>query len=231
LTKPEKFELNNVIAIGRTFDEYCSMFDLTFTGLKGAQILDAGGGVSSFTAEANELGLQVKSADRIYGLSPEKLYDKGMADLKEVRSKIGDISGHYNWDFYRDENGLRSYREKAITKFIPDFKTYGNRRYINTSFPDTVFTDKEFDITLVSHFIFLYDEHLDYNFHMDTLKELIRITKEEIRIFPLWNLRWKKSDFVDSIMKEADLSKVKIELKKSNLEFVKGANEYMKITL
>ena len=72
----DRLELKDIIAIGRTFDEYCRMFDLTYTQLKGAAILDACGGVASFTAEANELGLNVKSADSIYASLRTNLREK-----------------------------------------------------------------------------------------------------------------------------------------------------------
>jgi hypothetical protein len=227
----DRFDLKDVIAIGRTLDEYSRMFDLRFTQLKGAAILDMGGGVSSFTAEANELGLNVKSCDRIYGLPVEALEEKCAADLKEMLGKLPAVRDNYRWDFYKNEESLGKYREKAYKTFINDYARGDKTRYVKSELPFTVFTDKEFDITLVSHFLFLYDEHRDYNFHMDSIAELIRITKEEIRIFPVVNLRWKKSEFVDKIMNEAVFGKCVFELKKVDFEFVKGGNEYLSIKM
>jgi hypothetical protein len=225
----KKFELRDVIAIGRTFDEYCRMFNLTFTRLKGVAVLDAGGGVSSFTAEANGLGLNVKSADRIYGFSPQELESKSAVDLAEMLSKIDDIKENYNWDFYGNSTGLAQYRENARAGFIADYKVNRASHYVKTSFPWTVFTGGEFDITIMSHLLFLYDEHLDYEFHADTVAELLRITREEVMIYPLFNLRWKKCLFVDRIMGDARFSKSRFTVKKSGFEFVKGANEYLSI--
>jgi len=226
---PEKFDIKDIIAIGRTLDEYSRMFDLRFTQLKGAAILDMGGGVSSFTAEANELGLNVKSCDRIYGFSADELEDKCVNDLGVMLKTLPPVRDNYRWDFYKDEGGLRAFREKAYRGFIEDYKKNRANRYIKSGLPYTVFTDKEFDITLVSHFLFLYDEHRDYNFHLDSIAELIRITKEEIRIFPIMNLRWKKSEFVDKIMNEPAFGKCVFEVKKVDFEFIKGGNEYLSI--
>ena len=143
--------------------------------------------------------------------------------------KIPAVAENYNWDFYKDIAGLAAYRQKARKKFLADYSAGHTGRYVRTEFPDTVFTDKEFDITLMSHFIFLYDEHLDYNIHRDIVAELIRITREEIRIYPLSNLRWKRSSFVDMIMGDAGFSKAKFSVKKCDFEFVKGAGEYLVI--
>jgi hypothetical protein len=225
----EKLELKDVIAIGRTFDEYCRMFDLTFTQLKGAAILDAGGGVSSFTAEACGLGLNVKSADRIYGFAADELAAKSSIDLEEMLVKLPEVAENYNWDFYKDIPGLAGFRREARKRFLADYQSGHTGRYVKTEFPDTVFTGKEFDIAIMSHFIFLYDEHLDYNFHRDVIAELIRITREEIRIYPLLNLRWKRSAFVDRIINDAGFSGVKFSVKKCGFEFVKGADEYLVI--
>lgn len=228
---PEKLDLKQVLAIGRTLDEYSRMFDLRFTELKGAAILDMGGGVSSFTAEGNELGLNIKSCDRIYGVPVEALEAKCEADLKAMMEKLPAVRDNYLWDFYGNEKSLGEYREKAYKTFINDYARDDKTRYIKSELPFTVFTDREFDITLVSHFLFLYDEHKDYNFHMDSIAELIRITKEEIRIFPVVNLRWKKSEFVEKIMNEAAFGKCRFELKTVDFEFVKGGNEYLSIKM
>src|ERR1035437_1452821 len=109
---PEKFDIKETIAIGRTFDEYSRMFDLRFTWLKNASILDMGGGVSSFTPEACELGLNVKSCDRIYGFTPEELEAKCRADLEGMLEKLPAVRKNYLWDLYKDEEGLRSYRSE-----------------------------------------------------------------------------------------------------------------------
>jgi len=226
-----KFDIKDIILIGRTFDEYRRMFDLDVNKLKGAQILDAGGGVSSFTAEANAAGLSAKSSDRIYCFDHDELGRKCKTDLEQMFVTLKPVRHNYKWDFYGDEQGLRKYREKAYKTFLEDYNISKTKSYINTAFPNTVFLDKEFDITLMSHFLFLYDEHLDYNFHLDAISELIRITKEEIRIFPVANLRFQRSAFVDMIMKESRFSRVNFAIKKAGYEFIKGGNEYLSITI
>jgi hypothetical protein len=227
----EHLELNDIAAIGRTFDEYSRMFGLSSTKLRNTRILDAGGGISSFTAEANDMGLDAKSADRIYKFTPDEIEAKCASDLNKVLSQMPSVRDKYTWNFYKNEDGLRNHREKAYRKFLEDFRAHPKYRYIKTSFPDTIFTNNEFDMTLVSHFLFMYDEHLDYNFHADSMAELIRITKEEIRIFPIVNLRCTRSGFVDKIMKDIKFNKVKFEIKKVDFEFVKGGNEYLSVRL
>ena len=104
----------------------------------------------------------------------------------------------------------------------------GNR-YIATEYPRTQFTDKEFTISLISHFLFMYDEHLNYEFHKKTISEIIRITSKEIRIFPIVNLKGKRSLFVEKLMGDRDFKDYEIGIKKVDYEFVKNGNEMLSI--
>ena len=104
----------------------------------------------------------------------------------------------------------------------------GNR-YIATEYPRTQFTDKEFTISLISHFLFMYDEHLNYEFHKKTISESIRITSKEIRIFPIVNLKGERSLFVKRLMEDSEFRDYKMTIKKVDYEFVKNGNEMLKI--
>jgi hypothetical protein len=67
-----------------------------------------------------------------------------------------------------------------------------SERYVPVTLPSLPFKDGEFDILLSAHFLFMYADRLDYEFHINTLNELLRVTKEEIRIFPLVDLEGKQ---------------------------------------
>ena len=64
--------LDRVVLLGRTFEEYRRYFVLEPRELIGKRVLDIAGGVSSFCAEANNLGIKVTVFDPIYSLSREK---------------------------------------------------------------------------------------------------------------------------------------------------------------
>jgi hypothetical protein len=223
----EKFDIKDIVAIGRTFDEYRAFFGLDGVDLRAQSILDAGGGVSSFVAEAGEKGIAVVSADRLYKFSHEELGQKLQEDVElTVRTLLG-CSENYLWTYYRDADDLRLFRETAYKKFLADYKGNRGKKYVTAEFPYSCFMDREFTLTLVSHFLFLYDEHLDYEFHRNTLEELVRITKGEIRIFPIVNLRWKRSGFVDMFLKDPVFSRYDRQIVKVDFEFVRGGNEML----
>jgi len=60
-----KLDLSRIVFIGRTFDEYMSMFNLTQEDLVGRKILDCPAGACSVTAKANQLGADVTASHRI----------------------------------------------------------------------------------------------------------------------------------------------------------------------
>jgi hypothetical protein len=46
----------------------------------------------------------------------------------------------------------------------------------------------------------MYADRLDYQFHITTINELLRVTQEEIRIFPLVDLEGKRYVYLDKLI-------------------------------
>ncbi len=225
----KQLNLKNIFLIGRTFEEYYKMFDLDNLH-KDELILDVASGVSSFCAEANAKGYNVTASDRIYISSPLEIEQKCRQDLDEVMKQLPDVADLYVWNFFKDIQALKSRREKAYKLFIEDFKNHGTKRYMPVEYPSSGFIDDQFNISLVSHLLFLYEDHINYDFHRKIILELLRITSKEIRIFPLVNLKGKKSPFVDALLHDRDFERFKISIEKVDYEFMKNGNEMMTIT-
>lgn len=226
----EKFELKDIVLIGRNFEEYYKMFQLGEIS-KDEKILDVASGVSSFCAEANLKGYDVTASDRIYKFSPSEIQKKCAKDLETVIEELQDHKDHYNWEFFKYISAFRKTRKRTYERFITDFKEEGQSQYLDVEFPKTQFKEKQFTISFVSHFLFLYDEHLDYEFHKNTILELIRITSKEIRIFPIHNLRWEESSFARDLMKDPEFANHKMKIEKVDYEFAKNANEMLKLKI
>jgi len=192
-------------------------------------ILDVASGVSSFCAEASAKGYNVTASDRIYTSSPLEIESKCRQDLDAVMNQLPDLVNLYAWDFFKDVQALKTNREKAYKLFIEDFKNYGTKRYMPAEYPTTDFKEEQFSVSLVSHFLFLYEDHINYDFHRKVIQELLRITSKEIRIFPIVNLKGKKSIYLDRLMRDKDFSHLQISIKKVGYEFMKNGNEMMLI--
>jgi hypothetical protein len=69
-------QLDRVVLLGRTFEEYRRYFLLEPHKLIGKSVLDVAGGLSSFCAKANNLGIKVNAFDPIYSLSRERIRER-----------------------------------------------------------------------------------------------------------------------------------------------------------
>jgi hypothetical protein len=109
-------QLDRVALLGRTFEEYRRYFVLEPRELNEKTVLDVAGGVSSFCAEANNLGIRVTAFDPIYSLSREKIRERSDPDLESVYRTIG-LVPTYSWGFYKNPDYMRTLRERASAIF------------------------------------------------------------------------------------------------------------------
>lgn len=221
-------ELNKVVLLGRTLDEYVRYFGLDLRALSGKRILDVASGVSSFCAEANELGIDVTAFDQIYCFSTEQIQQQCERDLDFVTSEIGKVKA-YKWDFYKNPQGMRAYRERAYKKFLEHYRQRRDR-YIFGSLPGIPCPDQQFDVTLVSYLLFVYEDQLDYEFHKRSLLEILRVTRGEVRIYPLVNFRAEPSKYIEQIKADKDFAPYEFAEVKTDFEFLANSNRFLRIS-
>lgn len=225
-----KLDLSKIVFIGRTFDEYMAMFDLTKEELTGRRILDCPAGACSFTAMANQLGADVTATDIAYYYDFQQLKEKGIQDLEHVMNSLEKVQENYVWDFFKSITGLQHHRIQALTDCSNDMRQSPNR-YVPATLPTLPFDDNRFDITLSAHFLFTYADRLDYDFHLQTIQELLRVTKQEIRIFPLIDLSCKRYEHLDRLIASLQRQGYTTDVIKVPYEFQKGANSMLKIKI
>ena len=109
-------QLDRVVLLGRAFGEYRRYFLLEPNELIGRTVLDVAGGVSSFCAEANNLGINVTAFDPIYSLRRENIRERSDPDLESVYRTIG-LVPTYRWGFYKNPDYMRALREHASAIF------------------------------------------------------------------------------------------------------------------
>ncbi|MFY0761987.1 SAM-dependent methyltransferase [Metabacillus dongyingensis] len=221
-----KLDLERIVFIGRTFEEYLDMFSLSAESLKGKKILDCPAGACSFTAVGSKHGLDVKAADIAYYHSEEDLYNKGLQDIEHAMELMDKAKSNYIWDYFKDINDLRKYRLNALNDCAKDIRK-SSERYVPVTLPSLPFKDAEFDILLSAHFLFMYADRLDYQFHITTLNELLRVTQEEIRIFPLVDLEGKRYVHLDKLISYLADNGCLVEEVKVPYEFQANANSML----
>ena len=221
-------QLDRVVLLGRTLEEYCHYFALKSQALQEMKILDLASGVSSFTAEAAALGCSVTAADPIYAFSPEEIGARCGPDLDFVYDAIQHLSV-YRWNWYESPQRMRMLRERACTTFLEDFRKRNHSRYVAASLPSLPFRDAQFDLCLVSYFLFAYQDQLTYEFHRDSIREVMRVTRGEARIYPLVTFEARRSEYLDRLLADHDLRDLKFAEISTEFEFLAGSNSYLSV--
>jgi SAM-dependent methyltransferase len=218
-------QLDRVVLLGRTFEEYRRYFLLDPDRLVGRRVLDVAGGVSSFCAEGNKLGIKITAFDPIYSLSSEKIRQRSEPDLESVYQSIGQVPT-YRWAFYKNPDHMRALRARACAIFFNDFQIHPER-YVAGQLPRLPFANCEFDLTLVSYLLFAYQDGFDYEFHRSSLLEIMRVTREEARIYPTVTFEAQPSEYVPMLRADPALKQFVFTEVKTDFEFLVNSNSFL----
>lgn len=211
--------------IGRTLEEYSQFFALTEKELAGTRVLDCPAGTASFTAEARRLGVDTTAADIRYDQTPATLARQATTDIDRALSAFDQSAELFTWEFYSDVHALRSQRETAATRFLCDYASHGDQ-YVHTTLPDLPFPDDSFDFVLSGHFLFLYDDRLSTDMHLETIEEFLRVG-HELRVFPLHGFDSDRSSKLSTVVERLSSLGHEPEIRTVPFEFQRGANEML----
>jgi len=220
-------ELKNAVPWGRSLDEYQAMFDLSPEDL-GKKMLGCGDGPASFNAQINRRGGRVVSCDPLYEFSSEQINKLIEAAKEEIMPQLYKDRDKYVWKTIKSPDELLRKRMTTMHEFMEDFETGKKQgRYKAGSLPALPFKEKEFDIALCSHFLFLYS-NTGLEFHLAAVREMLRVSRQ-IRIFPLYDLNGKKSAWLDPVIQKLKDEDFSVEIVKVHYELQLGANEMLKV--
>jgi hypothetical protein len=221
-------QLDAVVPFGRSLDEYTHMFNLTVRDLS-QRILGVGDGPASFNAEASQRGGTVVSIDPIYCFTGAEILQRFNAVVDNIIGQVKATSDDYVWGYHKSPEDLRHHRKQAIQKFLADYEL-GKKgdRYQVGELPTLQFADGAFDLALCSHLLFLYSQHLDYEFHSSSVLEMLRVS-QEVRIFPLLTLMLERSPHLDPLMIDLRQAGYRVEVVQVAYELQKGGTEMLVI--
>ncbi|WP_052723782.1 class I SAM-dependent methyltransferase [Paenibacillus wulumuqiensis] len=221
--RTQGLSLERIVFLGRTFEEYMSILGLEVEDLRGRRILDCPAGACSFAAEASLFGAEVTAADMAYHFGVEELYNKGKQDIGHMIHSMTDAREQYDWSTLGGIPQLETLRTEALDRSTEDRRLHPER-YIPAVLPDLPFDDQTFDLTVSAHFLFLYADRLDEEFHIRCLRELMRVTRTEIRIFPLVNLKSERVAYVEKVVAAAGQGSWETQEIPTEYTFQKGAD-------
>jgi len=222
--------LNSIVPWGRNLSEYVDMFNLTDDELKNSKILGCGDGPASFNAEVTALGGSVVSIDPTYQFSTEQIAGRIDEVALEVMAEVRKKQEDFVWKNIANPDALYEMRMSAMQSFLADFKSGKEEgRYRYEMLPSLSFNNAQFDLALSSHFLFLYSEHLDEEFHIKAIDEMLRVARE-VRIFPLVTLSGEVSTHLVPVVAYLEARGYNCEVVKTAYEFQKGGDEMLVIT-
>jgi hypothetical protein len=221
-------QLSSIIPWGRSLAEYRAMFMLTENDLK-QRILGCSDGPASFNAELTQRGGQVISIDPIYQFSQQQISQRIDDVYDEVLTQVRANRSDFNWETIRTPAHLGEIRLKAMKCFLDDYGLgLEQNRYQNQSLPSLNFADKQFDLALCSHYLFLYSDHLSLEHHIKAILELCRVAKE-VRIYPLVTLKNEISVYVDTVIAKLISQGLEATLQAVDYRFQSNASQMLVI--
>ena len=219
------FKLDSVVPWGRNLEEYKLMFGLNDSDMS-KKIAGYGDGPACFNCEMTNAGGHVVSFDPIYQFSKEEI-EKRIEEVRiTVMQQMKENMDNYVWTHIKGLDELEHIRMSAMKKFLSDYKQGKKEgRYVYHELPDRLpYESESFDIGLSSHFLLMYTS-LGYDFHIQSITEMLRVCKE-VRIFPIVDLDANKTDLIkdviDYFQKDYDATIVTTEY-----EFQKGDNKLL----
>ncbi len=181
---PPSTGIGQMLISCRSLAEYRGMFALTEEDLR-RRILDCPGGASSFTAEVTAAGGDVTACDPIYAtITPAELALLALTEVERGNAYVRAHPDGFGWTFFADPAAHRSTRRAAARTFAAHLAT-GSNHYVPGALPELPFEDRRFDLVLSSHLLFSYADRLDLDFHHQAIAELVRISRSEVRVYPL----------------------------------------------
>ncbi|MEU0093032.1 class I SAM-dependent methyltransferase [Kribbella sp. NPDC006257] len=206
----------------RSYAEYEAMFDLT--ELPGS-VLDCCAGGAGFTAEAAARGVDAIAVDPAYELPAAELVDTVRRSLPAGGAIVDEHADRFVWKWYGTPAHKDDLRIEAADRFLQDV-SIAPERYVPGSLPELPFDDRRFELVLSSHLLFTWADKYDQDWHLAALRELVRVSASEVRVFPLVQQgAGEPVTYLPELLTE--LEGVTAEIRKVPYEFQVGADEML----
>lgn len=215
---------------GRPYEELLLCFGFEGREIIGKEILECPSGPSSFVAQANKAGALATGVDPMFYRCPDAIEQLAYADFEDMFLKIRSRAEFFVAKTYGSIRESKRIRLAALNQFLVDYRrTYSLNRYVCAELPDLPFLEKSFDIVLCGHLLFIYQSLFDLDFCDQSIQELCRISREEVRIHPIVDgsgNRYKELDILRGRIESLGYS---TEILDVDHEFFRGTNQTLRI--
>lgn len=225
-TLSSEIQLSSVSFFGRTLAEYTQFFQLDLPALRGRSVLDVAAGPSSFTAEACRLGIGATAVDPLYGCTPDTLEAHVQIDYARMFAQMREKPHLVRFRTFASIDVAEVDRRAAAARFLEDYKAhFVHDRYVGASLPALPFADGQFDLVLCAHLLFTYARLFDLAWHLAACRELMRVSRGEVRLHPVCALDGKIYPQMDALRAGLAGGGIASELVEVDYEFFAGATQ------
>jgi hypothetical protein len=204
------------------------MFNLSEDDLA-RDIVGVGDGPASFNSLMHQRGTPIVSVDPIYRYSAAELRQRIQETYNDVIAQARQNQDKFVWTKIASVDELAEIRMQAMKAFCRDFESgKQQKRYIDASLPHLPFPDQRFDLVLSAHLLFFYSANRDLTFHLDAVRELLRIGTE-VRIFPIVDVNSNPSPFLSPVIDELEKDGIACSVERVPYHFQKTGNEMLRL--
>jgi hypothetical protein len=143
-------------------------------------------------------GGEAVSADPAYARPAAEIAAEARVGLEHGIRYLDENRDSYDWTFFSSVEDLRRRRGAALDEFVEDFAG-PDSRYVVAAPPALPFGDRAFRLVLSAYLLFAYPDHLDEGDHERSLRELLRVAREEVRVFPLIDTAYARYPALDGL--------------------------------
>lgn len=216
--------MSGMLVTSRSFAEYTAMFDLPAP--LPASILDCCAGGSGFTAAAAARGVDAVALDPAYAMAPGELSEHVRKSNTGGTQMVVDNEDAFVWGWYGSRARRDELRAEAAELFVEDLTSHPER-YVAGELPALPFADGRFELALCSHLLFTWANRFPESWHLDALRELVRVARE-VRVFPLVHqANAAPIPFLASLRSALEAEGVACEIRRVPYEFQRGADEML----
>ena len=212
---------------GRNLEEYKKMFGLSEL-TKSLKIISVADGPSAFNVQLRQLGVDITSVDPIYNLSIAELKMRFKESYAFNRNLFIEQTDNFNFKNDGEIEKHLAKRENTFNTFITDYELHPNY-YHYGMLPVLAFESNSFDLCLCSNFLFIFDHIFNMAFHLNSIKEMLRVSNE-VRIFPVYNTNGKRSVHLDNVLEFLTTNNFICEVITNDYHVYKDGNRFLKIT-
>jgi ubiquinone/menaquinone biosynthesis C-methylase UbiE len=222
---PSSFELSSVAFFGRSAAEYAAFFDLDLEGLRGRAVLDVAAGPSAFTAEANRAGVRATAVDPLYGCPPETLAAYVRLDYAKTGAQMRAKPELFRLKSFASLDEAVADRSAAAERFLADYEAgFLDNRYVGGALPRLPFADDSFDVVLCAHLLFIYEKLFDYAFHLAACREMVRVSRGEVRVHPVCGPDGRPYSELERLLSDLAAEGIASRLEAVDYEFFRGSD-------